>query len=76
MPFKELGHVIRWALSRPEPEAYFALEECLKRHRPDFITLLENPVQCCVCVCVCVVKVVCVCVCGRQMMKEYEMIPR
>ena len=45
VPFKELSHVIRWALSHPEPEAYFALEDALKRHRPDFISLLENPVR-------------------------------
>lgn len=45
VPFKELNHVIRWAISHPEPEAHFALEEALKKHRPDFISLLQNPVR-------------------------------
>ena len=45
VPFKELSHVIRWALLNPEREAYFALEEALKKHRPDFTNLLENPVR-------------------------------
>ena len=45
VPFKELSHVIRWALSHPEREAYFSLEEALKKHRPDFTNLLENPVS-------------------------------
>ena len=52
MPFKELNHVIRWAISHCEPEAHFALEEALKKHRPDFISLLQNPVSVCMCVCV------------------------
>ena len=45
VPFKELNHVIRWAISHPEPEAHFALEEALRKHRPDFTSLLQNPVS-------------------------------
>ena len=45
VPFKELSHVIRWALSHSEREAYFALEGVLKKHRPDFTNLLDNPVR-------------------------------
>ena len=45
MPFKELSHVVRWAISHREPEAYFSLEEVLKKHRPDFTSLLQNPVS-------------------------------
>lgn len=45
VPFKELSHVVRWAISCPEPGAHFALEDMLKKHRPDFISLLQNPVR-------------------------------
>ena len=55
-PFKELADVVNSAIAQKRPEAYYSLEAILKKHKPDFISLLQNPVSQCVCVCVCVCK--------------------
>ena len=44
-PFKEVVRVVNDAILRKEPSAYYKLEAELKRHKPDFISLLKNPVS-------------------------------
>lgn len=44
-PFKELVKVINAAILKKEPNAYYSLEAELKKHKPDFISLLKNPVS-------------------------------
>jgi hypothetical protein len=44
-PFKELVRVVNDAILRKEPSAYFKLESELKKHKPDFLSLLKNPVS-------------------------------
>lgn len=44
-PFKELVKVINAAILKKEPNAYYSLEAELKKHKPDFISLLRNPVS-------------------------------
>ena len=43
-PFKEVVRVVNDAILRKEPSAYYKLEAELKKHKPDFISLLKNPV--------------------------------
>ena len=47
-PFKELADVVNSAIAQKRPEAYYSLEAILKKHKPDFISLLQNPVSQCV----------------------------
>ncbi|XP_044732734.1 nuclear pore complex protein Nup205 [Chrysoperla carnea] len=42
MPFKKLEKVIRFTLTRPTKPALLALEECLRKHKQNFLTLLKN----------------------------------
>ena len=44
-PFKEVVRVVNDAILRKEPSAYYKLETELKKHKPDFISLLKNPVS-------------------------------
>ena len=50
-PFMELVGVINAAILKKEPNAYYSLKEQLKKHKPDFMSLLKNPVSS-MCVCV------------------------
>lgn len=43
-PYKELASTVNAAILGKEPDAYYALEAMLKKHKPDFISLLNNPV--------------------------------
>lgn len=44
-PFKELVRVVNAAILSKDPNAYYSLEAELKKHKPDFISLLKNPVS-------------------------------
>ena len=44
-PFKELYHVVETALYKKQPDAVHDLEVVLRKHKPDFISLLTNPVS-------------------------------
>ena len=44
-PFKELVRVVNAAILRKEPDAYYSLEAELKKRKPDFFSLLKNPVS-------------------------------
>lgn len=44
-PFKELSTVVNDAIAQKQPEAYYKLNDVLKKHKPDFISLLKNPVR-------------------------------
>lgn len=44
-PFKEVVRVVNDAILRKEPNAYYKLESELKKHKPDFLSLLQNPVR-------------------------------
>lgn len=44
-PFKELGRVVNAAILKKDPNAYYNLETELKKHKPDFLSLLKNPVS-------------------------------
>ncbi len=44
-PFKELVRVVNDAILKKEPNAYYNLEAELKKHKPDFLSLLKNPVR-------------------------------
>lgn len=44
-PFKELMSVVNAAILRRDPEVYHNLDTQLKKHKPDFINLLRNPVS-------------------------------
>jgi len=44
LPFKELASVISSAILHKKPDTYYTLEAILKKHKPDFISLLQNPV--------------------------------
>lgn len=44
MPFKKLEKVISFTLTRPTKPALLALEECLRKHKQNFLTLLKNQV--------------------------------
>ena len=43
-PFKELASVVNEAILQKQPDAFYRLEAILKKHKPDFISLLKNPV--------------------------------
>ena len=44
-PFKELSNIVNVAVVLKQQDAYFSLEKTLKKHKPDFIALLKNPVS-------------------------------
>ena len=44
-PFKELHHTVESAVLRKQPDAMQDLEKILKKHKPDFLSLLQNPVS-------------------------------
>lgn len=44
-PFKELEQTVQAAIHRKIPDAVHDLEIALKKHKPDFIALLKNPVS-------------------------------
>ena len=46
-PFKELASVVNAAILKKQPDAFYSLEAILKKHKPDFISLLKNPVRPC-----------------------------
>lgn len=43
-PFKELSTTVNMAVGQKQPNTYYALENMLKKHKPDMISLLKNPV--------------------------------
>lgn len=43
-PFKELSTVVHSAIALKQSQSYYQLEGILKKHKPDFISLLKNPV--------------------------------
>ena len=43
-PYKELLGIVSAALLRRDPDVYHSLDAQLKKHKPDFISLLKNPV--------------------------------
>ena len=44
-PYKELQAVVERSLYKKTPEVYHELEVALKKFKPDFISLLKNPVS-------------------------------
>ena len=44
-PYKELQGSVERALYKKSPEIYHELEVALKKFKPDFISLLKNPVS-------------------------------
>lgn len=44
-PYKELQAVVERSLYKKSPEVYHELEVSLKKFKPDFISLLKNPVS-------------------------------
>jgi len=44
-PLKELERTINAAIHKKKPDAVHDLEVLLKLHKPDFISLLKNPVS-------------------------------
>ena len=44
-PYKELHHTIESAIVRKSPDAIQDLEVVLRKHKPDFISLLSTPVS-------------------------------
>ncbi|XP_071834158.1 nuclear pore complex protein Nup205-like isoform X2 [Apostichopus japonicus] len=44
-PFKELFYVVDSAVSKKNPDAFNDLEAALRRHKPDFVSLLQNPAK-------------------------------
>ena len=45
VPFKELASVVNAAVLMKQPDVHYKLEATLKKHKPDFISLLQNPVS-------------------------------
>ena len=45
LPFKELASVVTSAILDKQSDSYYTLEAILKKHKPDFISLLQNPVR-------------------------------
>ena len=45
LPFKELASVVTSAVLYKQSDFYYTLEAVLKKHKPDFISLLQNPVR-------------------------------
>ncbi len=44
-PFKELVSIVNAAVQRKEQDVYYHLQAELTKHKPDFISLLKNPVR-------------------------------
>ncbi len=44
-PYKELYHTVESATVRQQADAIQDLEVALRQHKPDFISLLQNPVS-------------------------------
>ena len=44
-PYKELQAIVERSLYKKRPEVYHDLEVALKKFKPDFISLLKNPVS-------------------------------
>ena len=44
-PFKELYHTVQYAIQHRQQDAIQDLEMALRRHRTEFIALLQNPVR-------------------------------
>lgn len=44
-PYKELAGTVNSAILGKEPDAYYTLDTILTKHKPDFISLLKNPVN-------------------------------
>ncbi|KAJ8032363.1 hypothetical protein HOLleu_25874 [Holothuria leucospilota] len=44
-PFKELYSVVDGAVSKKNPDAFNDLEAALRKHKPDFVSLLQNPAK-------------------------------
>ncbi|KAL5475599.1 hypothetical protein EMCRGX_G025430 [Ephydatia muelleri] len=44
-PFKELACVITAAIGQKRPEMFYVLDSVLKKHKPDFFSLLQNPAR-------------------------------
>ena len=44
-PYKELYHTISLIASKRCPDPYQELEAVIRKHKPDFIALLKNPVS-------------------------------
>ena len=45
LPFKELASIVTSAVLHKQSDLYYTLEAILKKHKPDFISLLQNPVR-------------------------------
>ena len=45
VPFKELHQIVTAAIQKKQPDAIQDLESLLRKHKPDFISLLKNPVS-------------------------------
>ena len=45
LPFKELANIVTSAILHKQSDSYYTLEATLKKHKPDFISLLQNPVR-------------------------------
>jgi nuclear pore complex protein Nup205 len=43
--YKEISNTVDAAIYKQEPEAVHDLEAVLRRHKPDFLSLLKNPVR-------------------------------
>ncbi|XP_022111764.1 nuclear pore complex protein Nup205-like [Acanthaster planci] len=44
-PFKELLRTVHAALSQKLPDAFYELDAAIRKHKPDFISLLQNPAK-------------------------------
>ena len=43
--FKELNRTVELAIQRRQQDAIQDLEVVLRKHKPDFVSLLQNPVS-------------------------------
>ncbi|XP_033629784.1 nuclear pore complex protein Nup205-like [Asterias rubens] len=44
-PFKDLLRTVHAALSQKLPDAYYELDAAIRKHKPDFLSLLQNPAK-------------------------------
>ncbi len=44
-PYKELAGTVNDAIVGKQDNVYYSLEAVLQKHKPDFISLLKNPVS-------------------------------
>ena len=44
-PYKELLSVVEKAVYRKRPEVFHEFDVALKKYKPDFLSLLKNPVR-------------------------------